>query len=222
VIDVTNEPDKLAYRRLRWDDPEMLLRVIEERYVVSHGENSDPAVMWRRYFCPTVRGIPTRDYLTQRILQRPRDIVYLVKAAVSFAVNRKRDRVEEKDILDAEKEYSQYALDSILVENGAVVDQLENLLFEFAGSPSILSCDDLSELARRVSIPTEDVPKVVEHLIRLSFLGVEVDHGVFAYSEEVRERKKNEVISDRFYKNNPRPRRYEVSRPFRSYLEVRE
>jgi hypothetical protein len=222
VIDVTNEPDKLSYRRLRWDDPEMLLRVIEERYVASHGEHSDPAVMWRRYFCPTVRGIPTRQYLTQRILQRPRDIVYLVKAAVSFAVNRKRDRVEEKDILDAEKEYSQYALDSILVENGTVIAQLENLLFEFAGSSAILTGDDLAEIASRVSIQKDKVPEVIEHLIRLSFLGVEIDEGIFAYSEEARERKKNTVISDRFYKESDRSRRYEVSQPFRAYLEVRD
>ena len=72
--------------------------------------------MWRRYFCPQVKGIPTREYLTSRILKRPRDIVYFVKAVVSFAVNRKHDRVEEKNVIDGEKQYSQYALDSILVE----------------------------------------------------------------------------------------------------------
>ena len=87
------EPDKLSYTRLKWDDPELLLRIIEERYSASHGSESDPATMWHNYFCAQVKGIPTREYLTMRTLPRPRDIVFLVKSAVSFAVNRKHDRV---------------------------------------------------------------------------------------------------------------------------------
>ena len=62
--------------------------------------------------------------------------MYFVKAVVSFAVNRKHDRVEEKDVFDGEKQYSQYALDSILAENGITVPQLESVLFEFVGTPS--------------------------------------------------------------------------------------
>src|SRR6185437_4111526 len=45
------EPDKLSFTRLRWDDDELLLRVIEERYVASHGPDSDPTSLWRKYFC---------------------------------------------------------------------------------------------------------------------------------------------------------------------------
>jgi len=147
------EPDKLSFTRLRWDDDEILLRVIEERYIASHGTESDPADMWRRYFCPQVRGVSTREYLVNQILKRPRDIVYLVKSAVSFAVNRKHDRVEEKDILDAEDAYSQYALDSILVENGISIPQLENVLEQFSGAPAILDHSLAGQTVSRGSIP---------------------------------------------------------------------
>jgi hypothetical protein len=222
VLAAAREPDKLAYTRLRWEDPELLLRIVEERYVVSHGTGSDPSVMWRKYFCPKVRDIPTREYLVERILKRPRDIVYLVKAVVSFAVNRKHDRVEERDILDGEKQYSQYALDSILVENGITVPQLESVLFEFVGAQAVLTEETVKELVAKADIPREKLDAVVEHLVKLSFLGVETSNQVFAYSDEPRELRKNNVLSDRYLEQHKLGRRYEINQPFRSYLEILE
>jgi hypothetical protein len=222
IVDSASEPDKLPYMRLKWEDSELLLRIIEERYIASHGAGSDPAVMWRKYFCPHVKDIPTREYLTERILKRPRDIVYFVKAAVSFAVNRKHDRVEEKDVLDGEKQYSQYALDSILVENGITIPQLESVLFEFVGSNAVTSEDDVRMLVSRADVSTEKVDEVVDHLVKLSFLGVEIENEVFAYSDEPRELKKNKVLSDHFVEQRGGRRHYEINPPFRSYLEISE
>ena len=139
ITEEADEPDKISHSRLTWNDSELLLRIIEERYVASHGPESDPANMWHKYFCPEVKGIPTRDYIVTRIPPRPRDIVYIVKAAVSFAVNRKHDRVEQKDVIDGEMQYSQYAWDSILVENSSTIPDLDLVLVEFVGESSVLS-----------------------------------------------------------------------------------
>jgi nucleoside 2-deoxyribosyltransferase len=221
VLAAAREPDKLSYTRLRWDDEELLLRVIEERYVASHGPESDPAVMWHKYFCPQVGGVPTREYLVRQILKRPRDIVFLVKSAVSFAVNRKHDRVEEKDILDAEKEYAQYALDSILVENGISIPQLEEVLFQFSGSSAIITEIEARQIVSRAAdFPVEKVDYAVEHLLRLSFLGIETSSDVFAFSEESRELKKNKVLGEKFISSSGQEKRFEIGRAFRAYLEV--
>ena len=214
------EPDKLSFTRLRWDDDELLLRVIEERYIASHGPESDPANMWHRYFCPRVQGVPTREYLVNQILKRPRDIVYLVKSAVSFAVNRKHDRVEEKDILDAEVAYSQYALDSILVENGISIPQLEDVLDQFSGSPAILSHTLARQTVSRASIPVERVDSAIEHLVRLSFLGVETAADSFAFSDESRELRRNLVLAQRHCGQAGGEARYLINRAFRSFLRV--
>ena len=222
VIDVTLEPDKLSFTRMRWEDPELLLRIIEERYVASHGDKSDPATMWKKYFCSTVQGMPTRHYLTQRILQRPRDIVYLVKAAVAFAVNRKRDRVEEKDIADGERQYSQYALDSILVENVGEFPEMEPFIFELAGSTSILSRAEIEKTALKCGVTEDRVNDLVEHLTKLSFLGVEIEASQFAFSEETRELRLNRVMSARFRERSGQEQRFEINKPFRAYLKVEE
>jgi len=214
------EPDKLSFTRLKWDDDELLLRVIEERYVASHGSNSDPADMWHRYFCPQVRGVPTREYLVNQILKRPRDIVYLVKSAVSNAVNRKHDRVEEKDITDAEIAYSQYALDSILVENGISIPQLQEALDQFSGSPSVVTRTVTRQTVSRANIPVEQVDYSIERLIRLSFLGVETSADTFVFSDESRELRRNSVLARRYCEQTNSEPRYMINRAFRAFLQV--
>ncbi len=222
VVRVAREPDKLSYTRLAWDDSEMLLRVIEERYIASHGAGSDPSTMWRQYFCEQVRGVPTREYLTSRILPRPRDVVYFVKAAVSFAVNRKHNVVEEKDILDAEKQYSQYAWDSILVENGISVPQLESVLLEFVGCTPILSASTVLNFVSKAGIEAEKVDGVVSHLVSLTFLGLEVDANRFVYSDEAKQLKKNTILAERYAGQAQAEARCQINTPFRAYLEIKE
>jgi hypothetical protein len=222
ITEAADEPDKISHTRLSWNDSELLLRIIEERYVASHGPNSDAADMWHRYFCSDVRGIPTRDYLVSRILPRPRDIVYIVKAAVSFAVNRKHDRVEQKDVLDGEMQYSQYAWDSILVENNSVIPDLDEVLLEFVGGPCVLPQSIVRQHISSAGIDAEKVDGVITQLVGLTFLGVEVSQGKFAYADEKKELQKNLVLAARFAAAQENEHRYEINAPFRAYLELDE
>ncbi|MBL8216019.1 MAG: hypothetical protein JNK87_35175 [Bryobacterales bacterium] len=218
---VAREPDKLSYTRLRWDDPEMLLRVIEERYMASHGSEVEPSQMWQRYFCPDIDGVPMRSYLTSRILPRPRDIVFFVKAAVANAVNRRHDRVEAKDVLDAERQYSQYALDSILVENGITTPQLEGVLLEFLGLRSIVAHSEVTSCILKAGIASEQAQDVVQYLVKLSFLGLETSRGQFAYTDEARELNKNWILARRLTSlMQMAEARYEINPAFRAYLEI--
>lgn len=222
ITEAADEPDKISHTRLTWNDSELLLRVIEERYVASHGPNSDPANMWHKYFCPEVRGLPTRDYIISRILPRPRDVVYLVKAAVSFAVNRKHDRVEQKDVMDGEMQYSQYAWDSILVENSSVIPNLDRVLLEFVGGPAVLPESIIRQHISSAGVEAEKVDNVITQLVGLTFLGVEVSATRFAYADEKKELQKNLILAVRLAASQGGERRYEINAPFRAYLELRE
>ena len=153
-------------------------------------------------------------------MKRPRDIVYLVKSAVSNAVNRKHDRVEEKDILDAENAYSLYALDSILVENGISIPQLQDVLDQFSGGPAIVSTTVARQTVSRANIPVEQVDYAIEHLIRLSFLGVETSSEAFVFSGESRELGRNSVLAQRYCEKTNSEPRYLINRAFRAFLHV--
>lgn len=220
VAAAAREPDKLVYTRLTWDDPELLRRIIEERFVAAHGHRLPGSEMWDRYFCATVDGRPTRQYMTDLILPRPRDVVYLTKAAVSLAVNRRHSRVEENDVLDGERQYSQYAVDSILVENGITLPELEAVLIEFAGSTPIVSEPEALRYIAKVGIPEPRRQHVIEHLVSLTFLGIETQAGRFAFSDDPRESRRNRALSDKVLVQDGKPRRYEINPAFCSYLGI--
>jgi hypothetical protein len=221
IIERAREPDKIAVTRLAWDDPEMLMQVAERRFLAAHPEAGNGGELWSRYFSPTVKGIAARKYIASRILPRPRDIVYMVKSAISVAVNRGHDLIEEADVLGAEYEYSRYAMDSIMVENSVTLPQLEIVLYEFAGSPVIVTEQEVKVILSKASIPADNHTSVIEHLIGLSFLGMEVDRDQFVFSDEPREFKKNSVLANKLAEDQL-VRRYQIHPAFRAYLEIRE
>lgn len=222
VIKYAREKDKISYSRIAWEDPETLLRVLEERFVASSTEISIPNDVWSRYFCASVKGMPTRSYLTKYILPRPRDLIYLSKAAIAQAVNRRHTKVEKEDILEAQKKYSQYALDSIVVENSIQVEALEALLYEFVGHEEIIDCNDVLEAMEVCNIPNDKLDYVVELLCDLTFLGREVERGRFEFLHNEENKTKFQVMARKTAEGcADRVERFRINEPFHAYLEIR-
>lgn len=221
IVERAAEPDKLAYVRLKWEDPELLLRIIEARYEASHGADANPEAMWKSYFAPSIHSIEVKKYLASTILPRPRDIVYLVKEAVSTAVNRNHTRVEENDLVDAEKQYSHYAFDSILVENGITIPQLESLLYEFAGKRPLVTEDEVVKCVQSAGLPLELKDSLIDHLIRLTFLGIEIDENRFVFTEDPKELKRNQILSSKLSRQLKRKRQFKIHPAFYSFLDIR-
>ncbi|HKV91224.1 MAG TPA: hypothetical protein VJW20_01610 [Candidatus Angelobacter sp.] len=113
MLQFAKERDKLPVRLITWNDPEILRRIIEARLLRSDKGPQTPQEVWELFFAPNVRGIPTWEYISSRILPRPRDLIFFVKSALQSAVNKGRPRVEESDFVDGEKQYSRYAIESL-------------------------------------------------------------------------------------------------------------
>lgn len=220
IIKYAREKDKIPFYRIVWEDRDTLIRVLEERflkYVVS-----EPSEIWGRYFCPRVKNKETREYMIDKILPRPRDIIYLAKAALATAINRGHARIEENDIIEAEKQYSQYALDSILIENGIRITQLESLLFEFIGSNVIITTEDISSAMKRSSIGQDKLNDIIELLCDLTFIGLEIEPNKFAflYNEDLKT--KFHAMSRKVIEHQPdKTRRFKINEPFHNYLEIK-
>lgn len=220
VTKSAREPDKISYSRLIWTDREMLLRIIDQRLVASRSNGVPPAAIWNRYFCPMIAGIPIREYLTSQILPRPRDLVFLVRAAIQTAVNRGHARVEESDVLEAERSYSLHALDTLEVEGGATIPKLLDVLFEFLSASEIVSRDEVVSFLVRAGTEPERHQSVIDQLCALSFLGLEVHDGEFAFSADEDELEKNLVLARKLGEARNAPSRYRVNVPFHKYLEI--
>jgi hypothetical protein len=222
VIKVAPEPDKIPATWLRWEDPALLLRVLEERYAAAKEGPSPAAELWDRFFCNEVRGQSTREYLASRVLPRPRDLVYFANAAISTAIGRRHAQVEEDDVLTAEEIYSQFAVEAVEVEDSGEFGDLSDMFFAFAGLPPICGYAEAQERLLDVGIPEDDLGQAFRHLRALGFLGIEVALNDFDFSDDPRGIERADRLAERLARGLGRERRFSVHAAFRPYLEIDE
>lgn len=213
------EPDKLPISTIAWRDPEILLRVLEERFLASDTSPAEAAEMWHEYVCKTVKGIPTKRYLVETVLPRPRDLVYLCNAAVGYAIDRQHEVIQEDDFLSAEALYSQYAYDALLVENGVTIPELRDGLLGFLGGPPVMPTDEALGALEAAGVPKERVRLVFDKLVAVSFFGLETHRDRFTYPEVGTELEKALKQAARLEKD-PGRRRVQIRTAFRTFLET--
>jgi hypothetical protein len=214
------EPDKISSHTIRWDDQELLLRVPEERFLASRGQDSSPQEMWDRFFCTQVFGIPIRQYLVNQCLARPRDIMFLLKNAVAIALNRRHPRVEQADILAAEEEYSRWVFEMIQVEDNALGERFETLLYDLVGGPSVLTRSQVEARYLACGIPRSEFEATTNELCLLTFLGVEIAADSFAYAEDLQTHRRNLRLAEEHAQRSGREPRFRIHPAFWRFMGI--
>ena len=214
------EPDKINPQTIQWEDEELLIRVLEERYLAnrSNASRQDAEALWDEVFCPEVHSLPTRDYFLWRALPRPRDIVFLGNAALTTAINRRHNSVLPQDFAHAEQNYSRFAVEALLVESEAQGFDLEEILFEFAGLDSTITEAELAEALAE----SNDADAVRDWLVRTSFLGLETRDGSFVHVQGESQARKKVRAAERLAARLDRTLRYRVHPAFRPHLDIRD
>lgn len=210
------EPDKIASRTVDWGDEQLLVRVLEERYAANRRDKTRSGSMWEELFAPEVRGLPARDYFLWRALRRPRDFVYFANAALTTAINRRHAVIDASDVTYAEREYSRFAIQALIVESESLDLNLEEALYEFAGMPATQSAEDVDALLGN----SVEGSGLREWLTAASFFGLELSDGKFEYVEgEVAARRKWRVAARAAEADGRKPR-LRIHPAFRPYLEI--
>jgi hypothetical protein len=220
VMQSAREPDKLTHYPVAWADPESLLHVIEERYTAGSDGDRSPEELWSKFFCEQVKGVPTRNYLVSRIFPRPRDLLFFINTSIAIAVSRGHSIVDGDDILKAEIEYSKFALESISVENSLGDRRIDEMIYEFVGSPAIIDEVDLRRRLSAAGVDGESLNSVREYLCRLGFLGVEVGPNEFRFAEDPDDFRKNIRLAENYFGTEGVSRRFKINTPFWAYLEI--
>jgi len=219
IMRVARERDKLVFRRLDWNDHSLLQNVIEERFMSKLDSSVLPDEIWTRFFVERVNQVHARDYITNHIIPRPRDMIYFCKAALARAVNLKHTIVEEIDILKAEEQYSHYAFNALEAETGAQLEHLEKLAYQFVGVDEIVTRDQIVQFAEKAGIALERTQYVIDLLCEATFLGLETgkDRFEFMYDEN-----REEVIRAlaRKIAEATGQERFLINLPFHSFLEI--
>lgn len=219
VMQHAPERDKVPTKQLSWSEPKLLFRVIENRIQYSKSGISSPEAMWNQYFCSTIDGVPLKKYISDLILPRPRDIIYLFKAALQEAVNRGHTKVEEEDFKTAEYSYSEYALQSIFPENGGRIEDLESVFYEFAGEQSIISEEQLVTCLKKSS--SHETNELIDVLCEITFIGKEIQENKFEYyGEKNRPKMLINKLAERFAERQGQSVRYQINPAFHAYLGI--
>lgn len=211
LLSLEREADKIEYKTLNWRDQGLLRRIVERRFFSSSKNVDNENGVWYRYFCEKIGPQRTRDYVVETVLPRPRDIVFLSKAALSSAINKGHTLIEEEDILEAERLYSKHALDALLNESRVLYPRLEDFMFDLYGGGIVLSYGDVRSAAETSGVGGQQLELFIEHLVEQWFLSVEVKKGEFKYLYDERDAKRYYSLARRYVQRTRLPRRYEIN-----------
>jgi hypothetical protein len=220
VAKQAREPDKLPVRHLLWEEQVQLLDIVEERYVASRLGDVEQGELWSRFFCESVNGTPVREWLLRICIPRPRDLLYLCRAAIDQAVTSRHAVVEEVDLVAAERQYSLFAFEAVAVECQQRFANSEVVLLEFAGAPTGLTLAQLEAVLSSGGVATGDQDDVVDALRDVGFLGVITGSGPAAFTDTPREKQKANVLARKRGSDEDDDARYEIHRAYWAYLEL--
>jgi hypothetical protein len=167
---------------LDWNDPELLKDVVGRRIAQSTGLELNFDEIWATFFAPHVRGEDSFQYILNRTMMRPREVLRFVRESVNTAINRRREKVTEADFLQAEKTYSADALVDITLEMGDVKPQYGDAPYAFIDSPAIMSRQDVERLLSTANIQEAELSDVINLLVWFGVLGIFVSEDEERYS----------------------------------------
>ncbi|NQU85594.1 MAG: hypothetical protein HQ541_07520 [Mariniphaga sp.] len=205
VLEYSREPDKIEHTRLFLNTPEVLYRIIEERVFKLSDIEVYPEDLWSKFICEEIGGKKIKEYIFERIIPRPRDIIYLFIKSKESAVLKGHSKIERDDVEHGYSEYSKWFLRSVLVEDGITINQMENFLDEFFGSNEIIKKKTIIENMIKSDIPStsdEKVEKFIDHLSDLSILGREIDGNNYVFDYDLEGSKKIKRLAKKYGSNN--------------------
>jgi hypothetical protein len=125
-------------------------------------------------------------------------------------------------VLEAERQYSAFALDSVAVEGMTALPKIEHLMYEFTGGHAVLREDEVIANIRKVEPDRNQWNGIVDQLVMLSFIGPEARPGSFEFPSDDEEYQKVRVMARKMREGTGASRRYRIHPAFWSYLEIKE
>jgi hypothetical protein len=172
---------------------ELILRRVE-------AQKDMQELTWDAVFEPRVNGLSSLEYILRRTQFKPREVILFCKYSVAAATGHRVDKVRQRDILEAERRYSENRLPDLLNEYQDSLPELGVVVDLFVGKPQVADIDEFlgllqefivsgryAELAPRLSLfyPTREA--IFDLLLGIGFVGVKLRTGesfIFKYYGE--------------------------------------
>ena len=172
LADESPDRGKESKVSLDWTDKDLLREFLRRRLVYNEITNENFEDSWNSISISHIRGVNSADFLIERSLMRPRNLLSLVNYCKSNAVNLQHKKIDESDIEKAISNYSSDILHEIGFEIRDVFPDAEDILYHFIGVDNYLSLDGIYRILKESEIKKDSYENIVEVLIWFSFLGV--------------------------------------------------
>lgn len=172
---MNESPDfgKESRASLDWSDEELLREMLRKRLVQNDlPEQADFDQIWSRVCVSHYKGEETSQYLIDRSLMRPRNLLKLFKACRGFAVNLQHERIEPDDLEKGARAYSNDLIVDADQELTDIEPEAKNLIYQFIGERSSFTEDELKLMLEINNIAAEKMNLVIEFLLYYGFFGI--------------------------------------------------
>ena len=117
------------FLNIRWNRAQ-LIRLIDERinYQFKHRYSKRTRLSYKDILPDKVLGVPTIDYIIDRTLMRPRDVIEFVNFCIECAIEENDGIIHENTVIEAEERYSRSRLGSLYYEWFSDYPGLEQLI----------------------------------------------------------------------------------------------
>lgn len=219
------EQDKLGLQtsELIWSH-EAFREVIQRRIDVACLRNGTQSIRaWEDIFSPTADGVPVSQWIWERILARPRDLIHFVRKALEVAINSGHDEVQASDLHVALKEYSGFALSQVISEYLAETPWLQPMVSSLVGEAGAFSLDQLERMLRKTNkLVRSGVSErdMATRLVQVGFLGIRTDDNEVQYAYKFGD---SMTLQDKVrYEARPRALQLVVHPVFKAHLHLKE
>jgi hypothetical protein len=184
LVRLTPDKGKDTAIRLDWDDPELFAEIIGQRIRASTDLTGTGRELWADLSISHLAAEDTFNYVVDRTLMRPRDLLLFARKLVEIAVNRGHSTIEADDIPFAERQYSEDMLLNTAYEIADTDPKTADALYAFQGARQRLSYADTVVLLLDAGLEDSHIDAALDVLLWFGFLGVAAD-GTEMYSHTV-------------------------------------
>jgi hypothetical protein len=152
---------------------------------VPRGSNFE--TVWHTIAVSHVDGEESSQYLIDRSLMRPRELIECVNICRGFAANRNHNRIEAGDFADGLKIYSKNLAEEISFEIRDVFPDVPDAVYVFITASKILKRDDIELYFMDAGIPETKWTELIDILLWYGVLGFADPNGdtFYIYSDNV-------------------------------------
>lgn len=124
---------RLLEERITWNEKNLEELIVTRGKISSERNLDDKSISWNSFFADEVKGINSFNYILDRTLRRPREMIQFCKLSLNIAQEKKEYKISEETILKAEIQYSEWKVIDLTNEFKVQFGFLRDLLLIFQG-----------------------------------------------------------------------------------------